>query len=106
MTILKNETRERLVKWTDFISEYVSKQWSTWARRIEATLVSFTPPYISRHNNFFSPLVALVALITAIVLVGLAIGSFFVLFSSLLILYFILTKVFGVRLDFGDVLVV
>lgn len=94
------------MKWTDFIGEYVSKQWSTWAKRIEAALVSFTPPYISRHNSFFSPLVALIALITAIVLVGLAIGSFFVLFSSLLILYFILTKVFGIRLDFGDVLVV
>lgn len=87
----------------DFIPKFVVNQWDNWAKKIEEGLVYLTPPYISRHNSFFSPLVALVALITAIVLFGVAIGSFVTLFTSLLVLYFILTKVFGIRLDMGDV---
>lgn len=95
------------MKWDKFIPQFLSQQWSYWTQKFEAALVSFTPPYISKQNKFFSPLIALVALIAAIFLLGLAVGSFFTLFTSLLVLYFILTKVFGIRLDMmGDVVAV
>ncbi len=87
----------------NFFPKFITKQWDNWIRKVEEHLVYFTPPYISHQNSLFSPLVALVALIASIVLLGIAIGSFFALFSSLLVLYFILTKVFGIRLDLGDV---
>ena len=48
-------------------------------------------------------LVALIAIIWAIFLLGIAIGSFFMFFSSMLVLYFIITKVFGIRVDLGDI---
>ena len=90
----------------DFIPKFISKQWNQWTKKLEESLVHFTPSYIPKQNSFFSPLVAVVAVIVTIVLLGLAFGSFFTLFTSLLVLYFILTKVFGVRLDLADVVVV
>lgn len=92
-----------IMKWPHFFPPFISKYWESWIRKVEEGLTSFTPLYISRRNSFFSPLVALVALIASIVLLGIAIGSFFSLFSSLLVLYFILTKVFGIRLDMADI---
>ena len=92
------------MKWKDFLPTFFTKQWEYWFGKLEDALISFTPPYISKQNSFFSPLVALIALVASIFLLGLAVGSFFTLFTSLLVLYFILTKVFGIRLDMmGDV---
>ncbi len=90
----------------DFIPKFITKQWDQWTKKLEEGLIQFAPSYIPRKNTFFSPLIAVVALIMAIVLVGLAFGSFFTLFTSLLVLYFILTKIFGLRLDLADVVVV
>lgn len=90
----------------DILPGFITKQWDHWFKKIETALVSFTPPYLPKNSSLFAPLVAVVALIMAIVLVGLSVGSFFVLFSSLLVLYFILTKIFGIRLDMGDVFAV
>lgn len=94
------------MKLIDFLPDFVLNQWKTWFKRVESALVQFTPPYISKNNSLFSPLVALIALIASIFMIGIAIGSFFTLFSSLLVLYFILTKVFGIHLDTGDVFVI
>lgn len=94
------------MKWRSLLPDFIGKTWEHWFKKMEMALVSFTPPYISRNNNLFAPLIALVAIIMAIVLVGVAVGSFFSLFASMLVLYFILTKVFGIRLDLGDVFVV
>ncbi|MBI2339156.1 MAG: hypothetical protein HYU99_02155 [Deltaproteobacteria bacterium] len=91
------------MKWQNFVPEFVVNQWNHWFKKVEGALVYFIPPYVSRKNTFFSPLIALVALIWAIFLLGIAIGSFFMFFASLLVLYFIVTKVFGVRIDLGDV---
>ncbi len=92
------------MKWKDFLPQFLTSQWDHWSRKFEEALISFTPSYISKRNTFFSPLIALVALIASIFLLGLAVGSFFTLFTSLLVLYFILTKIFGIRLDMmGDV---
>lgn len=77
-----------------------------WLGRVDVALAPFAPAYISKKPTFFSPIVALVALIFSIYLIGVAIGSFFTLFTSLLVLYFILTKIFGIQLEAGDVFVV
>lgn len=94
------------MSWKKILPNFVSKFWAKWAKKVEDALVVFTPAYVSKNNNFFSPLVALIALITSVFLIGTIIGSFFTLLSSLLVLYFILTRVFGIRLDLGDVFVV
>lgn len=91
---------------TDFLPDFFVSQWKHWFKKVEGALVYFTPPYISKNDSLFSPLIAVVAIITAIFMIGIAMGSFFTLFTSLLVLYFILTKVFGIHLDAGDVFVV
>ena len=91
------------MKLKDFIPNFVTKQWNKWFNKVEEALVYFTPTYFPKENTLFSPIVAVVGLIAAIFLMGLAIGSFFTLFTSLLVLYFILTKVFGIRFDMMDV---
>ncbi|MBI4411925.1 MAG: hypothetical protein HY541_05525 [Deltaproteobacteria bacterium] len=91
------------MKWQDLIPEFITKQWNHWFKKVEGALVFFTPAYVSKKNHFFSPLVALIAIIWAIFLLGIAIGSFVMFFVSLLVLYFIVTKVFGIRIDLGDV---
>ena len=87
----------------DLLPGFIAKQWEKWFNKVEAALIYFTPTYVPQDNSLFSPLVAVVALIASIFLLGLAIGSFFTLFTSLLVLYFILTKVFGIRFDMMDV---
>ncbi|EKD42607.1 MAG: hypothetical protein ACD_73C00085G0003 [uncultured bacterium] len=89
--------------WKKMLPDFISKQLDQLFKRVENAMVFFNPTYVSKSNSFFSPIIAIIALITAIFMVGIAIGSFFMLFSSLLILYFILTKVFGIQLDTGDV---
>ena len=79
------------------------QQWDHWFKKVETALVSFTPAYITKNRSLFAPLIAVIAIVMAIILLGIAVGSFFSLFASLLVLYFILTKVFGIRLDIGDV---
>ncbi len=87
----------------DYLPQFITKHWDQLFKKVEGALTYFTPSYISKNNTFFSPLVAVVALILVILLTGIAIGSFFMLFSSLLVLYFILTKIFGIHLEQGDV---
>ena len=91
------------MNWKAVLPKFVVQQWDHWFKKMEAALVSFTPAYITKNRSLFAPLIALVAVVMAIVLLGIAVGSFFSLFASLLVLYFILTKVFGIRLDMGDV---
>ena len=52
----------------------------------------------ARRSNQANPLVYLMAAIGTIVTIGVSLGSFFTLFASLLLLYFLLTRVFA--LDF------
>ncbi|MBX7147998.1 hypothetical protein K1X76_02840 [bacterium] len=92
--------------WKQFIPGFLTRQWDIWFKKMENALVYFTPTYVTKNDSLFSPLVAVVALILAVFLVGVAIGSFFTLFASLLVLYFILSKIFGIRLDAGDIFVV
>lgn len=94
------------MNWRRIVPQFFTKQWDHWFKKMEGTLVYFAPSYVSKNNNLFSPVIAVVALITAVVLLGIAMGSFFTLFASLLVLYFILTKIFGLHLDAGDVFVV
>lgn len=89
--------------WKTILPRFVVKHWDHWFKKVETALVSFTPAYITRNKSLFAPVIALIAIIMAIVLLGIAVGSFFSLFASLLVLYFIITKVFGIRLDIGDV---
>lgn len=95
-----------MFNWKAFVPEFVVMQWDTWFKKVENSLIYFTPAYVSKTNTFFSPLVAVIAIIMTIVMLGTALGSFFVLFTSLLVLYFILTKIFGINLEAGDVFVV
>lgn len=94
------------MSWRDLFPVFISKQWDSWFKKVEESLVYFTPTYVSKDKGLFSPIIALIALITSIILVGIAVGSFFSLFISLLVLYFILTKIFGISLNPGDVFVV
>jgi hypothetical protein len=61
---------------------------------------------LRRNRGLFAPVVMVLAVLWAIVTAGLAVGSFFTLFLSLLILYFIITRVFGIQLNLDDVVVV
>lgn len=70
---------------------------------MEQALVYFKPAYLSQNHQWFSPVVAIVALIMTIVLIGVALTSFMSLFISLLVLYFIITKIFGIELAAPDV---
>ncbi|HBF12129.1 MAG TPA: hypothetical protein DDW49_01860 [Deltaproteobacteria bacterium] len=92
--------------WYSFVPDFILKQWDKWFQKAEGSLIYFSPSYISKKNNLFSPLIAIIAIISSIVLIGVAIGSCFTLLASLLVLYFILTKIFGIRLDMGDTFVV
>lgn len=91
------------MNWRKLVPQFFTKQWNFWVSKVEGSLVTFVPSYVSKENTLFSPLISLVALITAILVTGLAIGSFFTLFTSLLVLYFIMTKIFGIDLELGDV---
>ena len=91
------------MSWRNFVPNFVTHKWDSWFRKVENALVYFTPKYVAKKNTFFSPVIAVVALILAILFLGLAIGAFFVFFSSLLVLYFIITKVFGIQLDLNEV---
>lgn len=91
------------MNWKKIIPKFVSNQWDQLFKRVENAMVYFSPSYVSKNDNFFSPLIAIVAIISVIFLAGIAIASFFMLFTSLLVLYFILTKIFGIHLDAGDV---
>jgi len=90
----------------DYIPKFLTRQWKNWSKKVEKALVLFTPDYAKTSNHLFAPVIAVVAVIMTILLIGVAIGSFFSLFSSLLVLYFIFTKIFGIRLDASDVFVV
>lgn len=92
--------------WQKILPRFVTRHWNTWSKKLEKALVSFTPVYVSKDHSFFSPLIAVISVLTMILLFGVAVGSFFSLFSSLVLLYFILTKVFGFRMDLGEVFVV
>ncbi|OGQ08420.1 MAG: hypothetical protein A3G32_10040 [Deltaproteobacteria bacterium RIFCSPLOWO2_12_FULL_40_28] len=94
------------MKIKDFLPRFMLRQWEQWFKKMEGALVYFTPSYVAKNNHWFSPLIAVVALIMVVVLVGIAVGSFFSLFASLLVLYFILTKIFGIRLETGDIFVI
>jgi hypothetical protein len=92
-----------MMNWKKILPDFLTKQWDGLFRKAENAMVYFSPAYVSKTNGLFSPLIAVIALIMVIILSGIAIASFFLLFSSLLTLYFILTKVFGIHLDTGEV---
>lgn len=94
------------MKWNTILPDFISRHVDDLIRKVEGALVYFTPSYVRQNNRLFSPVIAVVAVIIAVISMGIAIGSFFSLFSSLLVLYFILTRVFGIRLDTGDIVVV
>jgi len=91
------------MSWKNFVPNFISNKWDDLFKKVEGALVYFTPAYVSKKNTLFSPIIAITAIIWAIFLLGVAIGSFFMFFASLLVLYFIITKIFGIRLDLGDV---
>lgn len=91
------------MKWKNLVPEFLGRYWAICSKKLEGTLAQFTPSYITKNNNIFSPIIAVVALLALVFFAGLALGSFVTLFSSLLILYFVLTKVFGIHIDQGDV---
>jgi hypothetical protein len=94
------------MKWKKIIPEFISKSWEKWFYKVENALVLFQPTYISKQKDYFSPIVMVVALISIIFCIGIAITSFFLLFTSLLVLYFILSRVFGLDLSKEPIIVV
>lgn len=78
----------------------------SFSERLDQALAAFRPVFLRRDNGFLSPVILILAVLWAIVTTGVAIGSFFTLFLSLLILYFIVTRVFGIHLNLDDVVVV
>lgn len=59
-----------------------------------------------KGQGLLAPLVFIIALLWVIVTIGLAFGSLLVFFCSLLVLYFVFTKIFGVKLNWDEVVVV
>lgn len=106
LTVPCDNDYSKRMSWRDLLPNFIIKQWDQIFKKIEVALVQFTPAYIKKNNSLFSPIIALIALVNCIILAGIAIGSFFTLLASLLVLYFILTKVFGIQFDQGDIFVV
>lgn len=92
------------MRWKDFITTLVTRHWNNWFKKVERTLTLFTSPYVPQENHYFSPVKTLLAVITSIILLAVAIGSFCSVVISLIVIYFILTRFFGI--DFDDVYVV
>lgn len=84
----------------------VQDLFQSFSERLEQALTVFRPMFLKRDNGLLSPVILILAVLWAIVTMGVAIGSFFSLFFSLLILYFIVTRVFGIHLNLDDVVVV
>jgi hypothetical protein len=75
-------------------------QWfQSWSKTVEIALMPFQTYTIRTHQGLFSPLIFVVAVLWTLLTVGTAIGAFVTFFGSLLVLYFILTKVFGVEFE-------
>jgi hypothetical protein len=72
--------------------------WPFWRRKLEVQLMAFSGVPHSKLKGQANPIVILVAVLWSIVTIGVSLGSFFTLFASLLLLYFLLTRIFG--LDF------
>jgi|APSaa5957512535_1039671.scaffolds.fasta_scaffold70207_3 hypothetical protein len=75
-----------------------------WSKNIEQTIVNYKPRSILRERKLFAPMIFVIASLITIVSMGIALGSLLSLFCSLLILYFVFSKIFGIRLDIGDVI--
>lgn len=87
------------MEWKKYVPKFVTKSWQKWTEKANLALVAFKPTHIPKNSQYFSPVVVVIALITVIFGIAIAITSFLTLFTSLLVLYFVLSKIFG--LDFN-----
>lgn len=84
--------------------KYPFYKWYKNFERSQNQIANFNP--LQKNTSLLKPFIFAAALLSTILASGIAIGSFFALFFSLLFLYFILTKVFGIQLNFDDVVII
>ena len=75
-----------------------------WSKNIEQTIVNYKPRSILRERKLFAPMIFVIASLITIVSMGIALGSLLSLFCSLLILYFVFSKIFGIIPSLDEIL--
>lgn len=100
----QNEVIMEFIK--DLFNTMLFNPFREWSGTLEKARAKFKPSMFKKDQHLFAPIVFIIALIWTIVMVGLAIGSMVTLFCSLLILYFILSRIFGINMTWEDVVVV
>lgn len=92
---------------TDFLGGLNPRQLiRKWTRKMDRTLSKIHYENIAGRRGVKSPFVMVLATLASIVAVGIALGSFFSLILSLLTVYFIFTKLFGIHINLDDIVVV
>lgn len=66
---------------------------------LELALAYFTPTILSKDKSFLAPLVACIAVLGLVIFASWAVGALFQLLLSLSVIYFVVTKIFGIRVD-------
>ena len=89
-----------------FIKNIYDQHFKWWAKKTENALLQFRQETIKKDNKLFSPVIFVLAAIMAIISGAVALGSLISMFCSLLVLYFILSQIFGLNLNLADVVVV
>lgn len=93
---------------TDFFTQFSKqkKHFTGWYQSFEQSANTLSQRHILQNHALLKPLIFVGAILTTIVSSGIAIGAFFTLIFSLLFIYFVMTKIFGIELGFHDVVIV
>ena len=77
-----------------------------WTRKMDRALSKIRYESSTKTRGGFAPVLLVVAALWSLGAIGVAIGSFLSLILSLLTLYFIFTKLFGIQLNLDEIVVV
>lgn len=89
-----------------FFKKLYSENLNFWSKTVETAIQPFHGQTLKKEQGLFAPIIFIVAVLWTILTVGIAIGSLFTLFGSLLVLYFIITRIFGIDVNLSEVVVV
>ncbi|MBF0104259.1 MAG: hypothetical protein HQM16_02920 [Deltaproteobacteria bacterium] len=82
---------------------FYHKHFENWFDSAEKVLSNLKNKTLLDKKGMWGPLVFVIAAITAFFSFGVAVLSLISFFGSLLVLYFIITSIFGLKLDLSDV---
>ncbi len=91
--------------WKTTVSDFYNTYLKFLGRDLSRAIDRFKGGSMQKNQGLLAPLIFIIAVLWTIVTIGLAFGSLLTFFCSLLVLYFIFTKIFGVNLDLSDVVI-